>query len=159
MMRISSDVVPMSTGTSAPLPSTMAAVGSSGNTGPSTTGDQVNASVDPAAAAACARSAISSAAATISGPGIPTRRSSPDELVGSPRSWNSSAVVSSASARDRAVGQPLCMIARSNRPCAGVAVNSAPMLIDPADSPTTQTRRGSPPKAAMFRFTHESAAT
>ena len=50
------------------------------------------------------------------------------------------------------------MIALSNNPRAGGAVINHITLKPPADSPAIVTFEGSPPKAAMFSFTHRNAA-
>lgn len=49
-------------------------------------------------------------------------------------------------------------MARRNRPRAGFIVRRAATEPAPADTPPTVTRPGSPPKAAMLRCTHSSAA-
>jgi len=54
---------------------------------------------------------------------------------------------------------PLSPIARAKRPFAIGDAISADTENDPADSPAMVTRPGSPPNAAMFVFTHRSAAT
>ena len=54
---------------------------------------------------------------------------------------------------------PLSPIAPAIRPLESGDAISALTEIDPADSPATVTRSGSPPKAAMFFCTHRRAAT
>jgi hypothetical protein len=53
---------------------------------------------------------------------------------------------------------PLCMMARVNSPLACGEPTSAPTMMAPADSPAMVTLFGSPPNAAMLRFTHCSIA-
>jgi hypothetical protein len=53
---------------------------------------------------------------------------------------------------------PLSPMARANRPFASGEVISALTSSEPADSPNTVTRLGSPPKAEMLACTHFSAA-
>ena len=50
------------------------------------------------------------------------------------------------------------MIAERNSPRALGAVSSSDTDTEPADSPATVTRSGSPPNAAMLSRTHSSAA-
>ena len=54
---------------------------------------------------------------------------------------------------------PLSPMARWNRPCESGDAMSALTAKEPADSPKIVTLPGSPPNAAMFFFTHCSAAT
>ena len=54
--------------------------------------------------------------------------------------------------------EPLSMIAERNSPRVLGAVSSSDTDTDPADSPATVTRSGSPPNAAMLSRTHSSAA-
>ena len=53
---------------------------------------------------------------------------------------------------------PLSPIARTKSPFASGEATSALTEAEPADSPKIVTLSGSPPKAAMLRFTHWSAA-
>ena len=53
---------------------------------------------------------------------------------------------------------PLCAMARTKRPLACGEPTSAPTMMAPADSPAMVTLLGSPPNAAMLRFTHCSIA-
>ena len=56
-----------------------------------------------------------------------------------------------------AAGAPLCRMARPKRPRAALTPSSTPRLIEPADSPNTVTRRGSPPNRSTLPCTHSRA--
>ena len=57
-----------------------------------------------------------------------------------------------------AMQAPLSIAARLNNPAARGEATSMQVSTAPADSPKSMTRAGSPPKAAMLRCTHFSAA-
>ena len=64
-----------------------------------------------------------------------------------------------ARASGEANNAPLSPMTRANNPLASGEAMSALAANEPADSPAIVTCPGSPPNAAMLRFTHPSAAT
>ena len=59
---------------------------------------------------------------------------------------------------DRPIQAPLSELARRKRPLASGDPTNPAFIAAPAESPMMVTRLGSPPKAAMFFFTHRSAS-
>jgi hypothetical protein len=161
--RNSSDVMPVSRSIPAAEPAAMASRGRSWMSEPSITGK--NGMMPPPAATSVGpqrsgsgfcRSSSDTRRWTASSSSIGTEPS--PAIVADVSNRLVTSAVSRAASDSNAVAwaDPLCTIARRNNPC--VTDISVATLIPPADCPATVTRPGSPPNAAMFSWTHSSAA-